>query len=342
MIKTIYNFIFQTSNEGLVGKIQQHKGTFEMDISNIPDANKTLPIKLIKQLDKYPVPKFKGSIGIIYLSFYKNQKILIKTVTTENIKHINNEINLVKITGHVSSLINRNIKQYTKNICSSIKKEVSMINEYNNCLLLNKSNLLDKYNIKTVRISELSKKYLNKNVFIYHYDEGKPIIKIKDFDIKIKSEICKRILLYILNSLHKEHIMFNDLNISNFLYNKNDNSITIIDYGGIYKLNDKQIDHVKNLHLVQENYSDLREHLSTWNASDEVINTFWENSRIFWSKEPMRFKHLRVSFKAINLRKFNLPPCIVNIYRSFDLLTEMFIKIDPELGLYDDMKNMYT
>ena len=90
--------------DGIVGKINQHKNTFNYNyLDNLPDTQDIISKNLLEKLDDLPIAKYRGSIGIIYTSSYKNNTIAIKVVSKETNKKIRSETVALHVIGSLKS-----------------------------------------------------------------------------------------------------------------------------------------------------------------------------------------------------------------------------------------------
>jgi len=229
-LKTIYRYI-SGNNEGLVGKINQHKNNFVENMNNVPNASSILSNNILKRLDNNDIiAKHRGSIGVIYVGYLNGKKIAIKVVP-ENVKKIvMQDLSIFKMFNLIG-LVNFRISELSEDISMRLKLELSMRNELNNYKLLNKFKFSE-YNMRLLNVHEnlCTDKY-----FIYDYEDCENLIKnINGLDDKKRLKIYKRIL-DLFFQIQMNNLFLGDLNEGNFLYDKEADEIILIDYGSVIK-----------------------------------------------------------------------------------------------------------
>ena len=322
--KIIYRYIIGDM-DGIVGKINQHKNTFNYNyLDNLPDTQDIISKNLLEKLDDLPIAKYRGSIGIIYTSSYKNNTIAIKVVSKETNKKILSETVALNLIGSLKS----NYLNSVNDMVETLEKETNMEFEYKNCKNIHK--YLDN-NIYGVEFLKPIDELCNKNEFVYCFEEAIPIIEIKTKLSKNKiNDICKRFVLFHIDTIHNKNILFGDINIGNILYNINTDKIIVIDYGCVVSLNTQQKQFKTRLHLSQRSYESLSTDIKEWKGSDKFTDMLYKQGRPFFDMSGLKYDFsktkLSISMFDTSLLKLDLPTNSMLIIRSFSQLSQ-FLKL---------------
>ena len=320
VIKTLYRYLIGDM-DGIVGKINQHRNTFESpSIENIPYKD-IISQRLIDTLDTEPIAKFRGSVGIIYTANYQKSHIAIKVVSEITRQKITSETKALKFMGVFKS----NFKSTVNDISQLLEKETDMSLEYKNCVMLNKHFHTNKYGIEFLKpIDELC----SGNEFVYYFNNAVPIINMKNSCII--NDICKRFVLFHIDLMHNHNILLGDVNIGNILYNEKTDKIVIIDYGCIITLNDNQKSFRTNLHLSQRNLESLTNLIKSWRGSEQFIDMLYKQGRPFFDMSGKKYDfgkiNMSINLFDTSLLKLKLPTNSSLIIRACSQLSQ-FLKL---------------
>ena len=138
-------------------------------MEKLPDTQDIISKKLLEKVDDVPTAKYRGSIGIIYTSTYKNNTIAIKVVSKETNKKIRSET----IALHVIGSLKSNYLNSVNDMIETLEKETNMDLGYKNCKNLHKH--LDN-NIYGVEFLKPIDELCTQNEFVYYFEEAIPII----------------------------------------------------------------------------------------------------------------------------------------------------------------------
>ena len=319
IIKTLYRYLIGDM-DGIVGKINQHRNTFDSSSLENISYKDIISQSLIDKLDTEPIAKFRGSIGIIYTAYYKKSHIAIKVVSEKTRQKINSETKALNLMGIFKS----NFKSTMNDISELLEKETNMSLEYKNCCMLNKHFHNNKYDIEFLKpIDELC----SENEFVYYFNNAIPIINIKNINI---NDICRRFVLFHIDLMHNHNILLGDVNIGNILYNTETDKIVIIDYGCIMTLNDNQKSFRTNLHLSQRNLESLTRLIKSWRGSKQFIDMLHEQGRPFFDMSGKKYDfgkiNMSINMFDTSLLKLKLPNNSVLIIRSCSQISQ-FLKL---------------
>jgi predicted unusual protein kinase regulating ubiquinone biosynthesis (AarF/ABC1/UbiB family) len=320
LLNSLYRYI-TGDMEGIIGKINQHTNLYSPTLKDVPSADKVISRSLLDQLQVIPEIKHRGSIGVIYVSECKGIKIAVKTVLNRTKNKINIEIGGLKLVNKVKS----NYKGTVDAVTDTLKKEIDMNLELKNCLLLHRYTENKKFRINFLLPL---KQLCSKNEFVYIYDDGIPIMEIKNMVSKEKlCNIAKRIVLFTLNAIHNNGILIGDLNTGNILYNIKNDIITLIDYGCIVKLSSEQKEFAKEIHISQRNHDKLEQLINKWNGSNQLFNLIKEQSKPFMdlSGKKYDFTKIKTSINVFDkeLLKLSMPSEIILMIRFSSQLVQL-------------------
>lgn len=330
MFKLLKRYVF-SDMDGFLGKLNQHLDTYEPDFNNISEPSEVIDSNLLKQLDTYPVPFNRGSIGYIYKSKWSNLDILIKVIAPDILKTIEEEKTTISNIGNIK----QNMSDITQEICLVLSQETNMDLERVNCLMLRQSELHLRYNIKIIEpIEDLC----NQNCFIYYYEEGVPILDILDLNIsyELKHQIASRLVLYYYDLLHNKDILLGDLNQGNILYNPELDQIIIIDYGCVFKLTDNKKKLLRKLNKASESVDQIRDLIKEWDGSKQLFQLLFSQTRPFadLSGKKYLFQDFKTDVNPLDVKLYNInfPSDIILIIRSCFQLVQLLKK----LQIYDN------
>lgn len=316
--------------DGIIGKINQHCNTFEINLNNIPPGNSIISTTLLNKLEVEPQSFSKGSIGYIYISMYNNNKIAIKIISPEIKDKVYNDVKSTNFIGNLKS----NISEIGKEISHTILNELNMIKEHENCHLLhNESNHLF-YDVKFLQpIEELC----TKNEFVYYYEDAISLLEMKNhLNIEDRHKVAKKIVLFYFDCLHNRDILLGDININNILYQIETEKIIILDYGNITKINQNKKLLIEELHNSQISAERLTKIIKKWNGSKQIFELLFNQSRPFFdlSQKKYHFNQIKTEINIFDYQIYNLqiPSEIIWVIRA----SSQLIQVLKSLDIYDN------
>lgn len=249
-LDTMYRYI-TGSNDGLLGKLCQHTGTFHVDASYVPEEN-VCAQTLVDRLDRTPVFYTRGSMAYIYKGRYAGTKIIIKVIPPTIKQSTHKQLTVLE---HMKAIqfLNPTLADPLDEVQQGLRREMCMRNEYHNYKVLCTTNHA-RYGVSLVEpIDDLC----DDAHFVYKYIKAQPLTSILSLDQSTINDCVARIIKWTLESSYRgamvdiestqiEHqrstireanlmqsIMIADINVGNFLYNHETHHIYAIDYGSI-------------------------------------------------------------------------------------------------------------
>ena len=316
--------------DGIIGKINQHCNTFEVDLNNIPAGRSIISSTLLDQLEVEPTTFSKGSIGYIYISKYYNKKIAIKIISSEIKDKVYNDVKSTNLISNIKS----NISEIGTEISNTIINELNMINELENCYLLhNESNHL----FYDVKFLQPIKDLCSTKEFVYYFEEAISLLEMKKYlNVEDIHKIAKKIVLFYFDCLHNRDILLGDININNILYQVETKKIIILDYGNITKIDQNKKLLIKEIHNSQTSTEKLTRIVKKWNGSKQIFELLFNQSRPFFdlSQKKYHFNQINTEINIFDYQIYNLqiPSEIIWVIRASSQLIQLLKSLD----IYDN------
>lgn len=338
MFKFFKRYIFNDM-DGLLGKLNQHTDNYEINYNTISEPCDVINSKILEQLDDYPFPYSRGSVGYIYKAKWCNKDIIIKIISPEILKTIEEEKKTINILGDVK----KNITDITVEISQMLNQESNLRLEKENCLILRDSQLHLNYNIKILKPIE---SLCDQDHFSYLYEEGIPILDILNLDIPKEQihQIANRLVLYYYDLLHNKDILLGDLNPGNILYNHKLDQIIILDYGCVFELSEEKKKLLRKLNKASESVDGIRDLIKEWNGSKQLFELLFSQTRPFadLSGKKYLFQDIKTNVNPLDVKLYNIdfPSDIILIIRSCFQLVQLLKKLQIQDNYSHQLKKI--
>tara|TARA_B100001996_G_scaffold72813_3_gene53484 strand:- start:1918 stop:2934 length:1017 start_codon:yes stop_codon:yes gene_type:complete len=306
---------------GIFEKLYCTRHTYSI-LGDFEKASDILPKSIFNNIRIQEKPEHRGTIGTIFIGFYKNIKVSIKIISDVTKKNVKNDLNIIHFFGNMISKLFPHVSGMTNEICNKLSHEINIEREKKMCKIIQKK--LSNNSPKGIKFLLPITEFLSeKGVFIYHYVDGATLLNIVNTQSKnVIDSIGFRIALCFFRAIYESKIIFGDMNPGNFIYNEEEDTITFIDYGCVFELDNNQRNQIIELHKSQKSREALRSYLKKWNAPDILSDTIYEKSRIFYEKNPIRNKtKFRDILQYTNITNCKLPPeLILTIRATYQLI----------------------
>ena len=316
MVFDILKRLFSNPKDGIIGKIRQFTSFDEPPTRRSPDAAKVLPRRVLDHVDVIPKAQHQGTIGTIYVGNYKGQKVAIKVVLRSTASNMESDISAFETVGKLAGMIFSHVPVMIHALCSGVGCETDLNRERDMCRLVQEKVAPQ---VDTVDFIRPVLDFMTvPDVFVYNYITCENLRTVRNtYPHEVLEKIGYDIGLAFFKSIYDCHVLFGDMNPGNFLYDNTTQRVTFIDYGCVFKLSNKQIAELKQLHVAQKSRKSLRNYLKTWNAPKLLADTIYDDSQIFWNPDHIPSDR---SFSDIlqipEVASCKLPPQIIMVLRA--------------------------
>lgn len=291
-------------------------------LEDLEKAYDVLPKTILNNINVQEKPEHRGTIGTIFIGFYKNTKVSIKIIFNVTKKNVQNDLNMIHSFGNMISKLFPHVSGMTNEICDKLSHETNIEREKEMCKIIQQK--LSNNCQKGIQFLLPVTEFINEEgVFIYHYVEGITLHNIvKTHSKNITNSIGFRIALCFFKAIYESKIIFGDMNPGNFIYNPDEDTVTFIDYGCVFEIDNNQRNQIIELHKSQKSRQALRSYLKKWNAPDILSDTIYEKSRIFYEKNPIvNNTPFMDILQYTNITNCKLPPeLILTIRATYQLI----------------------
>jgi predicted unusual protein kinase regulating ubiquinone biosynthesis (AarF/ABC1/UbiB family) len=184
-----------------------------------------------------------GSVGQVHKAMYKNKKVIVK-VQYVGLK--NQTENDLKMLDTIISYIYHfaDMKTVMVDVKTKLYEELDYKLEANN------QNLIYKIYKKNpfIQIPKVIKKLSTDKMICMNYVEGRSLKEFIDNSTQSERNIfglC--VVKFIFETLYNHSILYSDIHYGNLLVKKN-NTLCVLDFGCIHKIEEKLLDNMKKLH----------------------------------------------------------------------------------------------
>lgn len=318
--------LFVNSDDGILAKVRQHRGTYKPTCMNLAP---TIRIDGTKGILKY-----RGSIGAIYLICRSN--IAVKVVPEST--RANMEADLIGLawSGRIASLFYEKGQSIMDELHKHFERELDMARELEMCNLL-RGLPLEELGVTTL---EPVPRLCTMNRFAYIHDSGLPLTQCPP---EYRSAVCRRIALLFFRSLHEWGVLFGDMNPENFLWRATDDVITVIDYGCVSVLGGRARRHLRKLHQCLANPTSLNSLIKKWGGTLELASFVQSQSEPFFRREKTAFAQLPTLTACMThgILKSDLPPPeIAMALRAIAQLLGLLRDLDAVFTIRDELLKM--
>jgi predicted unusual protein kinase regulating ubiquinone biosynthesis (AarF/ABC1/UbiB family) len=311
--------------------IRKNGGIFEklyfttqshLRLEDFEKASDVLPKTIFNNISIQEKPEHRGTIGTIFIGFYKNIKVSIKIVFDVTKNNVKNDLNVIQSVGNMISKLFPHVSGMTNEICNKLSNETNIEREKEMCKIIRQK--LSNNCPKGIKFLLPIPEFINEEgVFIYKYVDGITLHNIvKTHSKNVTDDIGSRIALCFFKAIYESKIIFGDMNPGNFIYTPSEDTVTFIDYGCVFEIDNNQRNQIIELHKAQKSRETLRAYLKKWNAPDILSDTIYEKSRIFYDKNPIANNTKFIDIlQYTNITNCKLPPeLILTIRATYQLI----------------------
>lgn len=195
----------------------------------------------LKNVD-YTVYK-SGSVGQVHKATYKNKKVIVKVQYVGLKKQTISDLNILdKMISYIYYFAD--MKTVMVDIKTKMYEELDYKLEADSQKLIYKIYKNDPY----IEIPKVIKKLSTDKMICMNYIEGMPLAEFIDNSTQVEKNMFGMcIIKFIFETLYKHNILYSDIHYGNMLVKPN-NTLCVLDFGCIHKIEDKLISNMKNLH----------------------------------------------------------------------------------------------
>lgn len=340
MFAIVNRYFFGNDNDGLIGKLQQHRGTFKRSTEGFPDAKEIISGKVLDLLDGTPVIRHCGSIGAIYVGRYKGHDIALKVVLDSTRSNIDTDMAGLNFVGIMGRMMNNRTNEIVSELSRNVVMELDMRREWSWCKRIKNELPLAKYGMRVLHPVRKLCKISDGTCFAYVYDSAIPLETIS-LDASKINDICHRICLFFFHSMHnvERPVILGDINIGNFLYDQDSDEIVLIDYGCVSYGTDEGMARMRQLHSSLQSLDLVREVVAEWRGPDALAQHIYAQSRAFFQTHSIDYEKdvpsTTTLLKDPRVCKFDMPPEITMAVRACSQLVDILRFFNADIDISD-------
>lgn len=311
------------------------------NINTTPEPLEVVPINVLNKLDKKSKFKHFGNISYIYKGVYNQKPVGIKVVPKSVKEKMTNDITSLKFIGALGALVNPNVTQVFNSLVRTIEKEMDVHRDYKYCLCINRKLDLSKYKIRTVApVKELC----TKTCFTYYYDNTGPFVEtLSKCSQETINRVCSRLVLFFFESMYgSAHILFGDMNKHNLLYDNNNDTITILDYGCVHTLTKKMQKYLKELHTSLPTLKKTQCVVKKWGGTSTLANFMFKQAEPFFVKKTFAHVPTLASLSLdVNVTLLKIPSDLIIPVRACNQLVSILRSLNATIDIQEKLNKLF-
>lgn len=340
MFGIVNRYFFGNENDGLIGKLQQHQGTFKRSTEGFPNAIEIIPKNVLSLFEGTPIIRHCGSIGAIYVGKYKGHDVALKVVLDSTRSNIDTDMTGLNLVGIMGSMMNNRTNEIVSELSRNVIMELDMRREWSWCKRIKNELPLKDYGMRVLRPVRKLCKLSDGACFAYVYDSAVPLDTVS-LDQSKTDDICRRICLFFFHSMHnvERPVVLGDINIGNFLYDQDSDEIVLIDYGCVSYSTDEGIVRMRQLHASLQSLNLVREVVAEWRGPEALAQHIYSQSRAFFQSDRIDYEKdipdTTTLLQDPRVCKFDMPPEITMAVRACSQLVDILRFFDAQINIAD-------
>ena len=184
-----------------------------------------------------------GSVGQVHKATYKDKQIIFKVQYVGLKEQTLSDLDMLdKITSYVYYFAD--MKNAMVDIKTKMYEELNYKIEAKNHRLMYKLYKNKKY----IEIPKIIPKLCTANVLAMYFIDGKSLEYFIDNSTQEqRNKVGTSIVKFVFENIYKYGILYSDIHYGNLLV-KEDNTLCVLDFGCLHKLDEKLVDNIRNLH----------------------------------------------------------------------------------------------